>query len=334
MQGTPRMSVVIPTWNGADILGIALRSLERQTIRDFEVVVVDNGSTDATADLLRRQHPDVRYVRFEENRGFAAAVNAGIRAARGGILVLMNNDTEADPDWLEALGSALDANPDVGFCASRMVRYDDRTIIDSAGDKLGLLADQIGHGQPDSPWFDEPRAVLTACAGAAAYRREVFEAVGLFDEGFSSYLEDVDIGVRAQLAGFRCLYVPDARIAHIGSATSSRMGGTKLYLLLRNSLFLFFQYMPWTVLLRWGPFILVWPFAYVVRTRNPIRLAGRAVFDFARRWRAVLERRRWVRRNRRISPAQFRALLSPPVGPVRARPPSAPAHARAGQGGA
>lgn len=319
MSAAVRASVIIPTWNGRQFLAMALPSLRRQTMTDFEVVVIDNGSTDATTEYLAHEYPDVRCIAFPENRGFAAAVNAGIRASAGRIIVLMNNDTEADPDWLEQLCSALDAHPDVGFCASKVVRYDDRSIIDSAGDQLGLLAEQIGHGLPDAAAFSSPRRVLTACAAAAAYRREVFDVVGLFDEEFSSYLEDVDIGVRAQLAGFACLYVPTARIAHVGSATAQRLGSLKLYLLLRNSLFLFFQYMPRGTILRWGGVMLLWPFYYALRTRARPTIAARAVGAFVRGLPRVFRRRAWVRRNRRITPAEFEALLGPKLGSMRRR---------------
>ena len=322
----PHMSIVIPTWNGAHLLELALGSLRRQELQDFEIIVVDNGSVDGTRNFLQEHHPEVQFIPFEENRGFAAAVNAGIQAAAGDIVVLMNNDTEAYPDWLSELSRALAANPDVAFCASRVVRYDDRSVIDSAGDKLGLLADQIGHGEPDSEWFDTPRLVLSACAAAAAYRRELFEQIGLFDEGFASYLEDVDIGVRATLAGFRGLYVPTARIAHMGSATAQRIGGTKLYLLLRNSLFIFFQYMPPIVLLRWGGFMMLWPLFYVLRSRESVGIALRALRDFFKGVPFVIRRRRWVAENRRISTAEFRTLLSPPAGSwVHARQGHAPA---------
>jgi GT2 family glycosyltransferase len=317
----PRVSVIIPTWNGADLLAVALASLERQCFRDFEVIVADNGSTDGTRELLALQHPRARCVGFRENRGFAAAVNAGIRAADGKIIVLMNNDTEADPGWLAALVRALDERPDVGFCASKMLRYDARTTVDSAGDKLGLLAHQIGHGEPDGPEFDEPRYVLSACAGAAAYRRDLFETVGLFDERYTSYLEDVDLGVRAQLRGFRCLYVPEAVIFHMGSATAKRMSAPKVYLLLRNSLFLFFQYMPAWVVLRWGAMMLVWTLAYAVREGQSAWVAIRALRDFFRVLPAVLRRRREIARTRRISTAEFTELLSPPLGLAGLRPP-------------
>jgi GT2 family glycosyltransferase len=254
-----RVRVVIPTWNGVHLLGPALESLRRQTFRDFETVVVDSGSTDGTAELLGSEYPEVRLVRLAENRGFAAAVNAGIAAAASEIVVLMNNDTEADGDWLGSLVAALDANPEVGSCASRVLQYHARDTIDSAGDKLGLLADQIGHGRADGAWADEARYVLSACAAAAAYRRRLLQETGPFDERFSSYLEDVDLGVRAQLLGYKCLYVPGAVIYHVGSATAQRMKRLKLFLLLRNSLFLFFQYMPLRVILRWGAFMCAWP---------------------------------------------------------------------------
>jgi hypothetical protein len=311
MSADPAVSVIIPTWNGRSLLDVCLPSLEKQSRRDFEVIVVDNGSTDGTEAYLRESWPAVRLIRFDDNRGFAAAVNTGIRAAAGEIIVLLNNDTEADADWLEKLCGALEENPSAGSCASKVVRYDDRSIIDSAGDELGLLADQIGHGAPDSSWFSQPRHVLTACAAAAAYRRELFDRVGLFDERFSSYLEDVDIGIRAQLVGLTCLYVPGARIAHMGSATAQRIGGTRLYLLLRNSLFIFFQYMPRSVLLLWGAVMLVWPFYYALRTGTSPRIAARALVDFLRDIPEVARRRRWVHLNRTITPGEFRAKLVP-----------------------
>lgn len=310
----PTVSVVIPTWNGRELLEVCMPSLARQTFSDFETVVVDGGSTDGTVSWLRTEYPRARVVELEMNRGFAAAVNRGIEASRGRAVVLLNNDTEAEPAWLEALVAAMDRDPEAGIFASRVLQYHDRDRIDSAGDKLGLLADQIGHGLPDGPEYREPRYVISACAAAAAYRSEVFERVGLFDERFVSYLEDVDMGVRAAYAGFRTLYVPDAVMYHMGSATSARMNHTKIRLLLRNSLFLFFQYMPPRVLLRWGVFMLGWPFLYALRTRVPLSLAFGAVTGLFRALPAVLRRRRQVRGGASIDDRAFLDLLSPPVG--------------------
>lgn len=321
-----RASIVIPTWNGAVLLNDALASLRRQTHRDFDVIVVDNGSTDGTAALLAAQHPGVRLIELGRNRGFAAAVNEGIRAARGEFVVLMNNDVEASPGWISALIDAMDKHPGVGACASRMLSYADPSRIDSAGDQLGLFANSIGHDEPDGPAFDHPGFVLSACAGAAAYRRTILEETGGFDERFFAYLEDVDLGVRLQLAGWDCLYVPDAIVHHHGSATARRMPETKLFLLMRNSLFLFFQYMPLRTLLAWGPAMLTWPLFRAIRERQPLRLGVRAVVAFLRDIPAVRRRRADVAQTRRLTPAEFNARLSGWRGDRPSRPaPRAPA---------
>lgn len=322
MPGTskPRVSVIIPSWNGRDLLLSAVRSLATQSWRDFETIVVDNGSTDDTVERLATEFPDVRIVRFTENRGFAAAVNAGINAAHGDIVVLMNNDTEAATGWLEALVAALDTNPAAGVCASRMISFHDRTIIDSAGVQLGLFASNIGQGQPDGPQFAQQREVFGACAGAAAYRRRVLDEVGLFDESFFAYFEDVDLAARIQLAGHRCLYVPDAVIYHHGSATSARMPGTRFYLLMRNALTLFFRYAPPRRLL-WSPLVLAWPFVRAAMDRQPQRLALRAVRDFVMQVPHTLAARRRLSATRTISNADFQNRLASPL--TRARPASA-----------
>lgn len=305
----PRATVVIPTWNGARLLREALRSLGSQTFADFETIVVDNGSSDETLTMLGESFPAVRTVALPRNEGFAVAVNAGIRAARGDIIVMMNNDIEATPGWLEALVDALDRHAGAGACASRMLSLSNPGIIDSAGDMLGLFATSIGHGSPDGPEFDKPYLVFSPCAGAAAYRRQVLEEVGLFDERFFAYLEDVDLGARIQLAGWHCLYVPDAIVHHHGSATAGRMPALKTTLLMRNSLFIFFQYAPIPMLLAWTPVMLAWPVYRAVREGRP-HLALRALGGFFRGLPAVVRRRRDSARIRRITPSQFRSRLS------------------------
>lgn len=309
MDRPPRVSVVIPTWNGEDLLCAALESLVRQSWQDFEVVVVDNGSTDGTHEVLASEHPEVRLIELGENRGFAAAVNAGIEAAAGEIVVLMNNDTEAAPGWLEGLVMAMEANPEAGSIASRMLTFADPGRIDSAGVQLGLYASQVGEGAHDGDWFGEPREVFAACAGAAAYRRQALEEVGLLDERYFAYFEDVDLGARLQLAGWRCFYAPDAVILHHGSATSNRIPARKFYLLMRNSLFLYFQYAPARRLV-WAPAVLAWPFARAALDRQPVRVAATAVYDFLRDLPAVMARRRQVRDG---FTAEYRARLAPPL---------------------
>ena len=196
-----RVSIVIPSWNGQELLQACLRSLNQQDFQDFETIVVDGGSTDGSQEWLQSTHPEVRLIELDQNRGFAFAVNRGIEVAEGEAIVLLNNDTEAEPEWLASLVGAMERDQTAGLFASRVLQHHDRTRIDSAGDTLGLFAHQRGHGLPDGSAFEEPRYVISACAAAALYRREVFEEVGTFDERFVSYLEDVDLGVRAAYAG-------------------------------------------------------------------------------------------------------------------------------------
>ena len=298
--------MIIPTWDGADLLRSVLLSLRCQTLRDFETVVVDNGSRDGTAAMLATEFPDVACVRFDENRGFAPAVNAGLRAAGGDVLVLMNNDVEADPGWLAALVGALDRHPDAGFVASKMLSAKDPTRIDSAWDAMGLAPFNVGHGETDGPRFAVGRYVLSACAGAAAYRRAFFDRVGFFDEDFFAWFEDVEIGVRGQLAGFRCWYEPEAVVRHLGSATAARMPDRKIFLLIRNNLTLFFQTMPLRRALPWGPVILLWPWLDPIFYGRPLRLTARGWFAF---WLCIP---RVLRNRRRIygRPVDVRALLT------------------------
>lgn len=309
----PRVSVIIPTWNGAELLRVALRSLDAQRWRDFEVIVVDNASADDTLAMTTREFPDARQVRLPENRGFAAAVNAGIDEARGEIIVLQNNDTEADPGWLAALVAGLDRHPEAGSCASKMLDFSDRTRIDAAGDQMALQATSIGRGERDGPEFSRERYVFSACAGAAAYRREVFETIGGFDERFFAYLEDVDVGFRAQIAGYRCVYLPDAVIYHRGGATSDRISDIRAFWLVRNSLFLFFQNMPARVLRRHGWFMLIWPFADALLHRRSLSIAARGWLAFCRDLPEVVRRRRRAYALRATGDEELIRALSLPL---------------------
>lgn len=291
MLPRPLASIVIPTWNGASLLREALDSLRQQTVRDHEVIVVDNGSTDETTTVLA-DFPEARLIRFGENRGFAVAANAGVRAATADVIVLMNNDACAEPGWVAALLAAFDENPQLGSCASRMLLYDRPDTIDAAGDQLGIFASNIGHGMPDGPAFARPYEVLSACAGAAAYRREALDAVGLFDERFFAYLEDVDLGIRLQLGGYACVYVPDAVVRHRGSATAGRLPGFKYHLLMRNSLVVFFQYMPLRRVLLWSWVVLAWPVVWGISQRAGPTMVWRVYADFLLDIRNVLRVRR------------------------------------------
>ena len=217
-------SLIIVSWNGRDLLEDCLPSLENQTITAEEIIVVDNGSDDDSVEFLRLSYPSVKVVALDKNYGFAKANNIGIRLARGSRIALLNNDTVVDSRWLEQLNRALDEQPEVGFCASKILMYWERDVIDSAGDMLGIArAYKRGHRKQDGTEFNEPAFVFGACAGAALYRREMLADIGLFDETFVTNLEDVDLSFRAQLAGYKCIYVPTAVVYHKVGETKRRI---------------------------------------------------------------------------------------------------------------
>ncbi|TVQ42168.1 MAG: glycosyltransferase family 2 protein [Wenzhouxiangella sp.] len=216
------VSLIIPNWNGAHHLVECLDSLKPQCGAEVEVVVVDNASSDDSIRLLEEQYPWVRLIRLDDNLGFSAAVNAGIRATSAPLIVLLNNDTRAAPDWLEKLVNGLLARPEASFAACKMLLFDPPHAIDSAGDRFSLLTGtgiNIGAGEPAEACAD-PAWVFGACAGAAIYRRSLFDDIGLFDEDFFLVFEDVDLDMRAQVAGHRCLYLPDAVVYHKRGAST------------------------------------------------------------------------------------------------------------------
>lgn len=254
----PRVSVIIPNWNGARHLRECLDSLKKQTFADFETVVVDNGSEDESLSLLSEDYPWVEVVALDDNRGFSAAVNRGIEASRSEYVVLMNNDTRARPDWLERMVVAMDSQPLASFAACKMLRYDPPHDIDSAGDSLSLFhgGKNMGAGEPATS-HDRPAWVFGACAGAAIYRRCLFDDIGLFDEDFFLIYEDVDIDLRAQVAGHRCLYVPDAIIYHKRGASTNLVDVRITARAWRNMIWVAGKSLPPFLLLVWAVLFVV-----------------------------------------------------------------------------
>lgn len=277
-ESTPRVSVIIPNWNGLRYLRPCLDSLARQTYRDVEVIVVDNASQDGSVAALQEAYPWVRIVALPVNRGYAGGCNAGIAAARGEILVFLNNDTETDPNWLAALVAALDAHPEAGLVASRIMLYDRRDTLHSAGDlyRIDGTADSRGVWQLYGPPYDEPSFVFGACGGAMAVRREVIQEIGGFDESFFMYCEDIDLNWRAQKAGWRCIYTPDAVVYHHLSATGG--GPLSSYYVGRNTLWVLARHYPNELFGRY------W--------RAIVKAQARIAWDAIRHWRGAAARAR------------------------------------------
>ncbi len=239
-----QVTVIIPNYNGLEFLGPCLAALERQTFQGFEVLVVDNGSSDGSVPYLKAR--DVRTIFLEKNEGFSGAVNAGIRAASTPYVLLLNNDTEPEPEFVGELLKEIRRSGRIFAVSSRMIQMHHRELLDDAGDMYSLMgwAYQRGVGRPVS-CYGRPSEVFSACAGAAIYRRKVFDEIGLFDENHFAYLEDMDVCYRAKIRGYHNRYCPSAVVYHVGSGTSgSRYNPFKVRLAARNSVYLNYKNMP------------------------------------------------------------------------------------------
>lgn len=266
----PQVVVVIPTWNGLSHLQKCMPALLAQEGVDFAVTVVDNGSNDGTADYLASHYPQVHVIRHDRNLGFAAANNAGIRATRSEFVAALNNDTLPDKHWLASLVAAAAAYPEHGAFASKMCFWEQARYVNSAGiivDRAGLAWDR--HCGDSVERASEGAEVFGPSAGAALYRRKMLDDIGLFDERFFAYLEDVDLAWRAQWAGWRARYVPEAEVLHAYSGTSREGSPFKLRHLGRNKIWLLAKNYPRSALVRYLPAILFYDLAGM-----PLTIAG------------------------------------------------------------
>ncbi|MCK4314219.1 MAG: glycosyltransferase family 2 protein [Anaerolineae bacterium] len=262
-----RVAVVIVNWNGRHHLEGCLATLFAQTFTDFEVILVDNGSTDGSVEWVGMHFPQVRLISNTRNIGFAAGNNQAIRSTDAEFVVTLNNDTRVEPQWLAGLIEAVVGDPTVGMVASKMLFADRPDTINSAGialDPAGIAWDRLG-GMSDDPGERTPVEVFGPCAGAALYRRAMLGQIGLFDEDFFAYMEDVDLAWRARLAGWRCLHAPAARVYHVHSATGVEGSPFKSRLLGRNKVWLIAKnYGPTGRLLAYLPLIVLYDLAAVV----------------------------------------------------------------------
>ncbi len=228
-------TAVIPTWNRRDLLLNLFESLAAQTRPFDEIIVVDNGSTDDSAELAERAGAKV--LRMGRNVGFAAAVNRGIEAAATDWIAILNNDVTCEPDWLEKL---LTAPGDAWFATGKILQEGDPSLLDGAFDEIsrGACASRLGFGKPDAPLWNQARQIRFSPMTAAIFRRQLFRDVGTLDESFGSYMEDVDFGLRCALAGKEGCYVPSAVAYHRGSATLGRWSKDTVWRIARNQVLL------------------------------------------------------------------------------------------------
>lgn len=219
------VSVIIPNWNGKSLLSECLSSINKQTITSYEVIVVDNGSTDGSANYLIRHFPSVKVVCLNKNVGFARAINAGVKASSAKYVVLLNNDTEVDKFWLENLVKAAGVHPEVISVNSKILNYYNRKIIDGVGILINEVgqARSIGWNEEDLGQYERPMYIFGATGGASLFKRNLFLKLGMFDENYFMYSEEVDFAFRAQFLGFKSLYCPKALVFHKQKATAKKL---------------------------------------------------------------------------------------------------------------
>ena len=252
------VSIIIPNYNGSKYIRACLDSLNEQSYKDFEIIVVDNDSKDGSADIVENEYKCVRMKRLDQNYGFSRAVNEGLRISTSPFVLLLNSDTRVDSGFVEALVSSIKKDNTVFSVASKMIQMDHPDRLDGAGDLYSAFGWAYARGKGrSSAGYTKYARVFSACGGAAVYRRSILDEIGWFDEFHFAYLEDTDIGYRARIMGYKNIYCPEARVFHVGSGvTGSRYNDFKIRISARNNMYLIMKNMPVLQIIINLPFLL------------------------------------------------------------------------------
>ncbi len=313
-----RVSVLIVTYNSTNIITTVLESLNRQSYRDFEVILVDNASTDTTRGIVerfaRRATFPLTTIYLGENRGFAGGNNIAYEHASGEYIALLNPDARASEDWLAELVRGLDTDSTAGICTSRVLTWDG-SAVDSAGDVLLSTLRCFKRESRQSEVFVKPEYVFSACAAAAMYRREMLETIGFFDEDFFIQCEDTDLSMRAQVAGWKVLYLPGAVVYHRVGHSLGKASAPGIYYSQRNMEFLRLKYLPVSLLLRKLPQMLFGFTAdmiyFGIRKKKPGAFF-RAKFDALKMTPRMLRKRRYIKKElQKVDNSYFASLVTP-----------------------
>jgi GT2 family glycosyltransferase len=316
IQPSSLVSIVIVYWNNARYLQGCLDCLSQQTFQDFEIFIIDNGSMDGGLDNLEEKYPQLKLLieRLPENKGFAWANNLGAKLARGTWLALLNTDAFPKSDWLEKLLDATSRYPDFTFFSSRQIQFHQPDILDGAGDEYHIsgLAWRRFYNYPAQTYGLHEEEVFSACAAAALYKREDFLKVEGFDESYFSYFEDVDLSFRLRLAGGRCLYVPQAVVHHVGSASTGKTSNFAVYHAHRNLVWTFFKNMPGLLFWLYLPLhILVnvlFVASFLLKRRGTTIL--RAKWDALLYLPAIIRQRKKIQSSRKVSIRKLRQAMN------------------------
>lgn len=254
-----KVTIIIPNYNGKHFMEPCLASLRNQSFQDFKILVVDNASSDGSVEYMKDHYPEIEIIALDKNYGFSKAVNVGIQHSKTPYVILLNNDTTVDSHYVEEMIKAIEHSPRIFSVSSKMIQMYHPELIDSAGDLYTILGWGVcrGSGRPSTN-YTKPEEIFTACAGAAIYRRSAFNRIGYFDENHFAYLEDIDVGYRAKIHGYKNMYCPTALVYHVGSGTSgSKYNAFKVKLSARNNIYLCYKNMPLLQLILNAPFLAV-----------------------------------------------------------------------------
>ncbi len=309
-------SILILNWNSEQHLPVCLQKLAQQTNQQFEIIIIDNGSKSDTLTQHIAAWPElnIQLHRLPANLGFAAANNIGARLARGQWLALLNADAYPEPDWLENLCKAAEIRPGYTAFSSRQLQFHAPEKLDGAGDAYHIsgLAWRNDYQRSSATYGLQQKEIFSACGAAALYARETFLNAGGFDEDYFSYFEDVDLGFRLRLHGEKCLYVPDAVVQHVGSASTGKRSDFSVYYGYRNMIWTFFKDMPTPHLWLFLPLHLITLLFFVIylTARGQGSVILKAIFDAVRGLPKMLAKRREIQRNRQISSNEILRVMS------------------------
>jgi GT2 family glycosyltransferase len=322
MRSANRVSIIVVNWNGQRFLSECLGALSRQTYVDREIILVDNGSADSSVSYVREEFADVKIVELRENTGFTGGNAAGLKASDGEFIALVNNDTRADDRWLATMVEAMRKDPGVGVCASKLL-FEEGAAINSAGDGITTAAVGFNRGLGSDPdLLSEREFVFSACAAAVLYRRQMLDEIAFLDEDFFLYDEDTDLSFRAQLAGWKCAYVPTAVMHHVSNATSGRLSDTHVYYHTRNLEFVWIKNMPTGLMLRFAHHKLIQEigsFCYLCLRHGKWRAFFRAKWDALKMLPVMLRKRKQIQARRRVSNKYLRSLMTSVFSPAMIR---------------
>jgi GT2 family glycosyltransferase len=313
----PLVSVIVLNWNGKDHIDECLDTLFKQTYKNYEVIVVDNGSTDGSNDTIKNKFKKAKLIQNKKNAGFCKANNQGIRISKGKYIITLNNDTKIDKDWLKELVEVAETHPEAGMLSCKMLFYDKPDHINSRGLKLYYDAKAVDEGfnVPDSE-NEEIKEVFGPCGGAAFFTRELINDINqnneFYDEDFFIYSDDLDVSFRARLRGWKCLYVPKARIYHKFQGTTGKISNFGLYYGIKNKMFFIIKNYPLTSLLKYSPIILgrqLVSFIYYLVKLNPAAFKSRLAILY--KLPKMLRKRYRIQKTKKVSSQEIKKWLLP-----------------------